>query len=264
MYINNMTANIILLNDTTIPALQIYFCRYAKIMQWEMKGAIAPHWRCYLPLSTGGNIIYKNKTIQLLPGTAYLIPPYSRFSTKMTKSFDKAFCHFNFEYNTMSFSPGIYCFDPTEQLFNNIKCTVLSKDGDVNWNFALLMTQLALTGLYSMPKENIKKIPSDKRIESLIKLMKSNFKKPLSNTELAKSVRLHENSFVRYFKQKTGKAPQKYYTTLRMEQACILLNSTILSIDEIAEQCGFWDRNHFSKVFAQHWNCPPAKFRNRF
>lgn len=253
-----------IINATKIPALQTYLCRYAKIMQWDMKDAIAPHWRCYLPLSAGGNIIYKNKTIQLLPGKAYLIPPYSRFSTKMTKSFDKAFCHFNFEYNTMSFLPGIYCFDPTEQLLNNIKNTILSKDDYVDWDFTLLMTQLAFTGLYSIPKENIKKIPSDKRIELLIKLMNSNLNKPLPNTDLAESVRMHGNSFVRYFKQKTGKAPQKYYTMLRMEQACILLNSTVLSIDEIAEQCGFWDRNHFSKVFSQHWNCPPAKFRKLF
>lgn len=263
MYITNMKENNILLDNTRVPALHTYFCRYVEIHEWTLKEMISPWWRCYLPLSRGGSIIYQDELIKLLPGTAYLIPPYTRFSTETTQIFYKAYSHFNFEYNAMSFTPGIYSFVPPEQLFTSINNIVSSTSDNKNWDFCLLMTELISIGILSIPKENISKLASGRRVETAVKLMKSNFAPSLSNAELAKSVNMHENSFVRYFHGKMGSAPQKYYTMLRMEYASVLLVSTRSSIEEIAAQCGFWDRNHFTKVFSRYWSCPPAEFRKR-
>lgn len=263
MYISNMTELKAIIDSVKTPALHTYRCKYAEIPQWNLRDMISPWWRCYLPVSRGGSIIYEDERIELLPGRAYMIPPYTRFSTEMYKPFCKAYSHFNFEYNTMGFSPGIYCFVPPEGLYADIQNCIENRNENANWDFWMHMTQLCITGLLNIPEENIKALPSDPRLMKIVKLMRSNFSTPLPNSKLAKSVNMHENSFVRYFRMGIGSAPQKYYTMLRMEHATVLLVSSDLSIEEIAAQCGFWDRNHFSKVFSGFWNCPPAKFRKR-
>ena len=41
-----------------------------------------------------------------------------------------------------------------------------------------------------------------------------------------------------------------------------MLVSTVLSIDEIADRCGFANRYYFSRVFAQRMGRPPARYRS--
>jgi len=40
------------------------------------------------------------------------------------------------------------------------------------------------------------------------------------------------------------------------------LRNTNESIDRIAEACGFWDRNHFTRVFTQERKVPPTRYRH--
>jgi transcriptional regulator GlxA family with amidase domain len=47
----------------------------------------------------------------------------------------------------------------------------------------------------------------------------------------------------------------------RVQRAAELLARTTLSIDEIAERCGFANRYHFSRVFAQRMAAPPGRYR---
>ena len=46
-----------------------------------------------------------------------------------------------------------------------------------------------------------------------------------------------------------------------MRRAAELLAHTDLTIDEIAERCGFANRFHFSRVFAQRMVEPPGRYR---
>ena len=34
------------------------------------------------------------------------------------------------------------------------------------------------------------------------------------------------------------------------------------SIEEIAQHCGFANRYHFTRVFSQRMDCPPARYRS--
>jgi AraC-like DNA-binding protein len=49
--------------------------------------------------------------------------------------------------------------------------------------------------------------------------------------------------------------------TLRLERAVELLNDTVLSVDEIAMQCGFANTCYFIKVFKLAYGCTPGTFR---
>ena len=54
-----------------------------------------------------------------------------------------------------------------------------------------------------------------------------------------------------------------YLTALRLERAKVLLNSTDLKIGEIAEEVGFQDARHFSRIFRQQTGALPTEFRRR-
>jgi len=71
------------------------------------------------------------------------------------------------------------------------------------------------------------------------------------------------NSFARLFKNQTGLSPQKYLTKARIENSCSMLHHSPLSINEIAEICGFSDRYYFTKVFNSVMKVPPAQYRKQ-
>lgn len=63
------------------------------------------------------------------------------------------------------------------------------------------------------------------------------------------------------FRRVLGRTPARHVQERRVAIAADLLVGTALSIDEIAERCGFANRYHFTRVFAQLMSHPPARFR---
>jgi AraC-like DNA-binding protein len=83
----------------------------------------------------------------------------------------------------------------------------------------------------------------------------------LPNSKLADLAHASESHFIRMFRRVFGHTPARHVQERRVSTAADLLLRTSLSIDEIAERCGFANRYHFSRVFAQHMSHPPARFR---
>ena len=84
----------------------------------------------------------------------------------------------------------------------------------------------------------------------------------LPNAKLAELAHASESHFIRMFRRELGRTPARHVQERRVASAADLLLGTSLSIDEIAERCGFANRYHFSRVFAQLMSHPPARFRS--
>lgn len=84
----------------------------------------------------------------------------------------------------------------------------------------------------------------------------------LPNAKLAELAHASESHFIRMFRRALGRTPARHVQERRVASAADLLLATSLSIDEIAERCGFANRYHFSRVFAQVMSHPPARFRS--
>lgn len=63
------------------------------------------------------------------------------------------------------------------------------------------------------------------------------------------------------FKKETGVTITDYINTTRIRQSLILLNSTNLSISEIAARCGFVDANYYSRIFKKFQGKTPKHYR---
>ncbi len=94
--------------------------------------------------------------------------------------------------------------------------------------------------------------------------MRDDVRGELSLGEFAQSVNLSVWRLCNIFKSDVGLPPIKYLRLLRMERAKGLLESSFLSVKEIAFQVGLNDESHFVRDFKSTYGFSPAIYRLQF
>jgi len=75
---------------------------------------------------------------------------------------------------------------------------------------------------------------------------------------------LNERTFNRRFSTATGLAPSEYLQHLRIEEAKQILETTTLSIEEIAANVGYSDEASFRRLFKRIVGMTPAEYRRKY
>ena len=70
-----------------------------------------------------------------------------------------------------------------------------------------------------------------------------------------------ERTLHRRIKSLTGEAPKAFITRLRIESACVLLQSSNCPIDNIAKTFGYEDETSFRRLFRQQIGMTPSAYR---
>lgn len=96
-----------------------------------------------------------------------------------------------------------------------------------------------------------------------IGFMEENYQTPLQLPDVAREVTLSPFHYARLFKRSTGIPVMEYLLRYRLSRAKYLLDSSDLSIREVAEQSGFADQSYFGKVFKKYEAMTPSEFRTR-
>lgn len=104
----------------------------------------------------------------------------------------------------------------------------------------------------------------DKRVEKILEMMRDDVRGELCLAEFAQSVNLSVWRLCHIFKSDVGMPPIKYLRLLRMERAKGLLESSFLSVKEIAFQVGLNDESHFVRDFKATYGHSPAIYRSQF
>jgi transcriptional regulator GlxA family with amidase domain len=86
---------------------------------------------------------------------------------------------------------------------------------------------------------------------------------PVSLTDLAVAAEMTVRSLSRAFKEATGLTPVQYHQRLRLELGATLLDNPELSIEAIAQTCGFDDARHFRRLWQRAFGAPPSRGRAR-
>ena len=94
--------------------------------------------------------------------------------------------------------------------------------------------------------------------------MREDVRGELSLAEFAQSVNLSVWRLCHIFKSDVGMPPIRYLRLLRMERAKNLLESSFLSVKEIAFQVGLNDESHFVRDFKSTYGFSPALYRTHF
>lgn len=80
--------------------------------------------------------------------------------------------------------------------------------------------------------------------------------------ELARAVHLSPSHLSFLFNKATGKTITEFLTVRRLKQACLLLKTTTLPIQEIGRKSGWPNFAYFCQVFKKHMGMTPKKYRS--
>jgi AraC-like DNA-binding protein len=91
--------------------------------------------------------------------------------------------------------------------------------------------------------------------------MLANIAGDVSVAEIAAAAGLSPSHFSEQFKRANGLTPYQWLTRMRIDQAKEMLRSRRLSLQAIADRCGFTDHSHFTKVFSRETGLTPMVWR---
>ena len=94
-----------------------------------------------------------------------------------------------------------------------------------------------------------------------IHYMKENMEKHLSLEEISTQIGYSPSHFSMLFKKQTGHSPLTYFNLLKMQQACLLLDTTDMKINQICYKIGIEDTYYFSRLFSKIMGMSPREYR---
>jgi transcriptional regulator GlxA family with amidase domain len=104
--------------------------------------------------------------------------------------------------------------------------------------------------------------PKSDRIQKAIDHASAHLRNELSVEELADVANLSPRQFTRAFSAETGQSPAKAVEHLRVEAARLLLEQGRHSMDVIADEVGFADRERMRRAFLRTLGQPPQAIRH--
>ena len=103
---------------------------------------------------------------------------------------------------------------------------------------------------------------TDRRVRDVLAFMQDNLSQRLLLGTLAQGVNLSSTQLNYLFKSKFGVTASQYLKSLRMKKACQLLETTHLSVKEVAAKVGLNDASHFVRDFKSAYGMTPTQYRN--
>lgn len=249
---------------------------------WIFKSLGRSYWRFYYNLADGAALEIPNPSAEkwsslypLEANRAYLIPAYLRFHTQIDRDIDHFYIHFDvigipdLAMRTLFNAPvGLPQSAKFEQAILEVANRVRAAhpiDLVLQCQLKALIYEGLALYLASLPEEQIQQplrlaialqpvLPAIQHIEA-------NIAKPLLNRDLARLCQVHEDYFIRRFKECVGQTPGDYIREQRVKLAAQLLLFTGDSLEEIAAASGFGSRFYFSRVFKEATGLSPAAYR---
>lgn len=97
--------------------------------------------------------------------------------------------------------------------------------------------------------------------DRICRYLSDNIGVPFNSENIEKRFYLSYKYMSHLFKKEKGVTMQQYHNSVRMDEACRLLYSTLMSIGEIADKLGFSDVLYFSRCFRNYTGKSPSAYR---
>lgn len=105
-------------------------------------------------------------------------------------------------------------------------------------------------------------VESDGVVQKSIQYMKEKVEEDISREDVAAHVHLNPAYLSRLFKKQTGQNLIDYLIETKMTRARQLLDSTGMTVSAIAQQVGYSNFSHFTKMFKKQYGVNPQEYRN--
>ena len=98
-------------------------------------------------------------------------------------------------------------------------------------------------------------------LESAMHYLEENLERHLTLAQLAEYVGYSPSRLSAVFRQHTGHAPMAYFNILKIRQACLLLDTTDMRLNQISYKLGITDPYYFSRLFSRIMGLSPRAYR---
>ncbi|MFZ7104225.1 MAG: helix-turn-helix domain-containing protein [Peptococcaceae bacterium] len=99
--------------------------------------------------------------------------------------------------------------------------------------------------------------------DGILEYIKKNYNKKISVEELAKKSFYSSTYFSSLFKECYGISPIQYINNTRIEKAMELLETEVMSVEQVMKYVGYSDRKHFYKLFKESTGFAPGEYKKR-
>ena len=149
-------------------------------------------------------------------------------------------------------------------------CEIKNISSSSNVGYELLMKAYityVIGKLYENGEYNIdeKSVLKSNVFADILKYIEDRFRDPtLTLDEVTKGVNFSRSYISRLFRENTGASFCKYLTERRLSYAKELLETTDMSVIEVAFACGFQHVSYFIQVFKDKYGSTPYKFKKEY
>ncbi len=247
------------------------------------------HWHTQAELFylLEGNVNFRigdhNYTVRA--GEVVLIPPYTLHSASVV---DSETCHFI----ALVFDTSLLGLDENQAL-SNLYVTPFNKgtlrftehiQPEEEWKKEIIADMHSLLPYAEKPQESCEIFvrgklltiwhrlythaevrdavnPDYERIRPAIQYIQKHYSEQLSISDIAEQTGLSVSRFSFLFQKEMHTSSITYLLQYRIQQSCILLQTTGMTVANIAEKTGFGNLSNFNRSFLKHMNCTPSAFR---
>jgi transcriptional regulator GlxA family with amidase domain len=103
-----------------------------------------------------------------------------------------------------------------------------------------------------------------RNLRDLLAWIADNLGTKFSVSSLARRAAMSPRNFARIFREEIGETPARHVETLRVEAARRQLETTIASLDEVADMCGFGSAEILRRTFCRRVGTTPGRYRSSF
>lgn len=99
--------------------------------------------------------------------------------------------------------------------------------------------------------------------ERIMRWINAHFREEFSLTALAQELHLSNYHVSHLFKKATGSTITDYLISRRLREACVLLSSTQLPVQELSAAVGISNSSYFCRLFKNKYGLTPAQYRTQ-
>lgn len=249
------------------------FLAGARTVLWEDWGAkdIIPSYNKFYYLLKGTfSFVINGRTYCGKPGQLFLLPYNSTqtYHAYRNPSAEKYWIHCNYFCNGKDFLsqltlPHFIQVPQSEQAQVTAWFTeCCAQDSSLPAKLRQKAAMLNLLAYYTQkcsPKMNITICGGS--VQKIIEYMEANLEKDITLDDLLAISNFSRAYFVRHFKNEIGYPPMEYIQLLRIDKAKRLLQSTDLTVTEIARQTGFKSNAYLCRIMKKRIGYSPSGYR---
>lgn len=226
----------------------------------------SPFWRIYRNKDPGAWIDHPRGHLELQPGVFYLLPAWGGFRSGCTGRIRHLFLHVEVVGLDGEWAAGALSLPQVLPQDDHLSDLAKRAEAMSDWWWATALTHAAFA-VWTRSLSDDRRVRLAEHVAGsdplapALDLVERHLDELLPVSALARACGISTDTLTRSMRRRTGRNPADWIRRRRCARAAELLAGSSLSIAAIAAQCGFANRDHFSRVFARMFGCGPAEHR---